>query len=628
ADLIVTPTPLAARRIYVRPSQAFSLRAVVQNIGNARADGPFNVAVYRSNDATVDASDTQIDTYALASLNSHASNTADRALTAPAASGTYYLAVLADDTNVVNESSEVNNSGSVITLVVGEPDLQVHFGAFTLPTMLVPGDRLSVPLVITNAGTIPAAGTLTNDIYASIGLTPNPGDQLLASVTRAVNLAPGASVTVSVSVSITDALPLATWHILADVDTTNAVLESDETNNTVATAATFDQVWRFGTFGSRRGVKLAVHDGGGTLVTFTASGPGWGGVNLVAPGFNVTMTDSTASTSVKVATDGPATGLNDVTIPGSFGTLNAKAALNGTLDVAGSIASIALGDLTDALIDLHTNGGIVIDPGTRVALSLGALSNSVIDAGDEPIRSLKALEWLDAGGPADTLSAPSIGSVAIRGQRATSSLPFLSGDFEPNLTTPGTIGAATIAGTLRNTWAALSVSSLKAANLTAATLTLSQTVDPKLLALGKLTVTQWMTDSRLLAAGNIGPVTLAGVTGSDIFASVAPQPHGLPDPTTDILPLPHARIKSVTVTGKVVDGLGHSTIDSNFAAYSLGAFNLANALATNIPPTPWGLAAHSLDSYKYHEIGLTYTWQPALDPVPTVPGGDFQVSLA
>ncbi|MCY2930133.1 MAG: hypothetical protein NTV86_11695, partial [Planctomycetota bacterium] len=540
-------------------------------------------------------------------------------------------AVHADDTDVVNESLETNNWGSVITLIVGEPDLQAAFGAsFNLPTMLVPGDRLNIPLVITNAGTIPAAGAVASDIYASIGLVPNVGDQLLASVTRSINLAPGASTTVTVSVSITEALALATWHILADVDTTNAVLESNEANNTVATAATFDQVWRFGAFAGRHGVKLVVHDGGGTLVTFAASGPGFGDVALVASGFDVTLTGDTASTNVTITTDGGRTTLHNVTVPGSMGKFTAKADLVGTFDVAGSIASISLGDVTDAQISLHTNGGLVISSSAKAALTLGAVSNSDVDAGDEPISSLKALEWLDSGGPADTLDAPAIGSITITGQKANPAkgLVFLAGDFEPALTAAGAVGKTAIAGTLRGAWNALSVASLKAANIDTATLTLSQTVDPKLSALGSLTVTQWMTDTRILAAGNVGAVSLAGVSGSDIFAAVVPQPHGLPDPTTAFVALPHARIKSVTVTGKVVDGLGHSLIDSDFAAYTLGAFNLANALATNVPSKAWGLAGHTLASYKYHETGLTYTWSIAMSPVPIVPVGDFAVSLA
>ncbi|MCY2925490.1 MAG: hypothetical protein NT031_08630, partial [Planctomycetota bacterium] len=431
ADLTVALTNAPAV-IYARPSAAFSLQTILRNIGNARADGPFDVAIYRSNDATVTAADTQIDTYALASLNAHATSTTTRALTAPAAPGTYYLAVVADDTNVVNESSEINNWSSVVTLVVGEPDLQVDLGSFTLPAMLVPGDKINVPLVITNAGAIPAVGTITNEVYASVGLTQNPGDQLLASVNRAISLAPGATLTLPVSIPVTDALPLATWHILAAVDTTNAVVESDETNNIDATAGTFDQVWRFGTFAARRGVKLVVHDAGGTLVTFTPSGPGWGSVALVAGGFNVTMTDSTSATGLKVTTAGPATSLND-----------------------------------------HTNGGVVTNPATQAALSLGALTNSVIDAGDEPIRSFKALQWLDGGGPADTLDAPAIGSISVTGQKANPAkgLLFLPGDFEPALTTPGAVGASTIAGTLRNTWAALRVASLKAAALDTVTLT-------------------------------------------------------------------------------------------------------------------------------------------------------------
>ena len=623
ADLTVLDTPTKEQIIYARPGEAFEITSAIRNTGTARAEGPFNVTVYQSDDATVDTGDLAVDTYAIDALNASATDSSDRTLVAPLAAETYYLAVHADDGDAVAEGSETNNWGTVITLHVGEPDLTVALEPAALPAIVVPGDSYRVDVTVTNSGMIEASGKITTELYAAVGLAPGAGDQLLATVAgKSVKLAPGEATTLKVKIAITDALPQGTWHLLAATDTTDAIAEGDETNNFIATAGTFEQAWRFGTFADRRGAKLVVHDALGTEVTFSARGDGWGDVTLVAAWFDVTLHETDGKSSVKVAARKAGTDLHDVTVSGTLGGFAAAAALGGTFDAGGGIGKLAMDSLQDAAILLHTDPLEMLDPHMAATISLGSVRNSRLDAGDEPVKSLTVTEWLDDAGPADTFAAVSVDKLTAKAKKGAA-----TGDFEALMTVAGEVGNASISGAVRGQWDAASVASMRVGTMDNLVMNLTQLPDPRQEALGRLTVDEWMTDSRILSAGNVGKVALGAISGSDIFASVIPQPHALPDPATAFIGLPHARIDSVKVSGKVTDASGHSTIDSNIAAWDLGSVDLTNALASNVPPAAWGLAGHTLERYSYRETGLKYKWDADLSPVPNLPGGDFTVLL-
>ena len=75
---------------------------------------------YRSTDATIATSDTQVGTDAVAGLAAAGSSSQSVDLTAPDTSGTYYYGACVDA--VTDESDTTNNCSSSVTVTVPEPD--------------------------------------------------------------------------------------------------------------------------------------------------------------------------------------------------------------------------------------------------------------------------------------------------------------------------------------------------------------------------------------------------------------------------------------------------------------------------------------------------------------------------
>lgn len=91
---------------------AVSISDSIQNNGNKAATG-FYVKYYLSADETISTSDILLGQRSVSGLAAGATNNGTKSVVIPAAvtSGTYYIGVIADATNLVAESDESNNSG-------------------------------------------------------------------------------------------------------------------------------------------------------------------------------------------------------------------------------------------------------------------------------------------------------------------------------------------------------------------------------------------------------------------------------------------------------------------------------------------------------------------------------------
>ena len=202
----------------------FTLSATVRNDGDESAAAT-TLRYYRSTDATITTSDTQVDTDAVAGLAAAGSSSQSVDLTAPATSGTYYYGACVDA--VTDESDTTNNCSSSVTVTVPEPDK---------PDLVV-----AVPTV-NDSG--PAAGA-TFTLSATVR---NDGDEASAATTLRYYRSTGAVITTSdtevgtdevgelaasgtsdESVSLTARLPAGTYYYGACVDAVTG--ESDTTNN-------------------------------------------------------------------------------------------------------------------------------------------------------------------------------------------------------------------------------------------------------------------------------------------------------------------------------------------------------------------------------------------------------------
>ena len=111
------------------PRNGFRLSATVRNDGDA-SSAATTLRYYRSTDATVTTSDTEVGTDVVEGLAASATSRKSIGLTAPAAAGTYYYGACVDV--VAGESATTNNcSGSVQVMVSeqgdgGQPATEVH----------------------------------------------------------------------------------------------------------------------------------------------------------------------------------------------------------------------------------------------------------------------------------------------------------------------------------------------------------------------------------------------------------------------------------------------------------------------------------------------------------------------
>jgi len=149
--------------------------------------------------------------------------------------GAYFLLACADDKREVEEAAESNNCRAAAAVVqVGRPEL-VTTAVSEPPAAADPGGKFSVTDTVRNPGALPAAASRTR-YYLSLDALKNSGDKLLGGSRAVASLAPGASSTGTVLVTVPASTPSASYFLLACADGNGAVAEADETNNCRASA--------------------------------------------------------------------------------------------------------------------------------------------------------------------------------------------------------------------------------------------------------------------------------------------------------------------------------------------------------------------------------------------------------
>ena len=94
---------------------SFTLRATVRNAGDGRSAAT-TLRYYRSSDATISTSDTEVGTDAVSALAGSGTNAESVSLTAPSSAGTYYYGACVD--TVAGESDTTNNCSSAVRVTV------------------------------------------------------------------------------------------------------------------------------------------------------------------------------------------------------------------------------------------------------------------------------------------------------------------------------------------------------------------------------------------------------------------------------------------------------------------------------------------------------------------------------
>ena len=155
--------------------QSFTLSATVSNAGNGQSAAT-TLRFYRSDDATISASDTEVGSHVVGGLA--ASGTSDHSidLTAPSSAGTYYYGACVDA--VSGESVTGNNCSPGVTVTVGAPDLVV--GASVSNDRPTSGASFRLSATVRNQGKGHSAAT-TLRFYRSTDATISASDTEVGS---------------------------------------------------------------------------------------------------------------------------------------------------------------------------------------------------------------------------------------------------------------------------------------------------------------------------------------------------------------------------------------------------------------------------------------------------------------
>ena len=225
-DLAVTAA--SASEAELSPGEAFDLRATVGNRGGTGASAT-TLRYYRSADAAITTSDTQVGTDAVAALAAGATSAESLTVNAPTAPGTYYYGACADA--VAEETNTSNNCSAAVAVKVTEPpprpDLVVT-AASASEAELSPGEAFELTATVGNRGGDASATTLR--YYRSADASITAGD---AEVGTDAVAALAAGATSAGSLTLNAPTTAGTYYYGACAD---AVAEETNTSNNCSAA--------------------------------------------------------------------------------------------------------------------------------------------------------------------------------------------------------------------------------------------------------------------------------------------------------------------------------------------------------------------------------------------------------
>jgi subtilase family serine protease len=212
--------------------QTLDVQADLRNAGDTDATGPFTVKIFFNNADTLDGSETELDTFDIASLAAGAQSQNARTLTLPGTGtdGNYFLIMQIDSADAVSESDELNNL-FVMPIPLGTSDLDLQIADFSWPTELIfeAGGFYPLTTSILNNGT-GTAFNLETRVVLSTDNTFDAADTVVAS--RFIGaLGPGATDTQDMNVNLPPDLTEGTYYLALITDPENLFHESNETNN-------------------------------------------------------------------------------------------------------------------------------------------------------------------------------------------------------------------------------------------------------------------------------------------------------------------------------------------------------------------------------------------------------------
>jgi hypothetical protein len=398
------------------------------------------------------------------------------------------------------------------------------------------------------------------------------------------------------------------------------------------------------TSGSRAIVTL--HGQGTATVNFNGTGLSQGasanGIAVTGSAValdTISLTGTGLSTTLQISTVGraPVT-IGGITSSGVMAAIQAPGVVvNGDLTTTGWVHQVNLAGATNGTINIgpsHIDGGLSLNVGT-------ATDENLVSA--IRIANLTAGQWSSTTGSGDSITAPQVMNVHVRGT------------FDPDLNVSGIPGAQVAlqtfsagavtagtwsvgghvhivqAGSIASGWTASVAGMVDRFNvlhdatinftapavgnfavhgsLSDSTISLTQPLTAAGYNVSNLFVGGAMLNSNVVAGGSINTVSAARMQDSGIYAGlVSPN---LPATTADFGNT--AQIRSVTLHRSAA---GPSFTGSNIAAYQLGNVILGTVQMAN-GGTPFGLAAHSIQSITLTDQATNHSLHASNIPTTT-----------
>ncbi len=232
ADLLATNLSVAPST--VPPGATVTLTLTILNQGTVTA-GAATHEIRFSDDTVIDESDPLLATLVTSSLTPGGSAQFTLSVTIPvtSAAGQKYIGIRVDATNEVPETNENNNIALLPLMITGGSGADLVPTDFNLsPTVVPAGGTITVTVTIRNQGSAPAPQA-THEIRLSPDSLIDASDTFLTGFITG-QLAPGAAVTFTINTLIPADTPAGGWFVGTIADATDQVVETDETNNTVA----------------------------------------------------------------------------------------------------------------------------------------------------------------------------------------------------------------------------------------------------------------------------------------------------------------------------------------------------------------------------------------------------------
>ncbi|MBZ4423318.1 CARDB domain-containing protein [Myxococcus sp. RHSTA-1-4] len=207
----------------------------VHNNGTGGAQPSWNDNVFLSTDETYGTGDVQVTSVSRGTaVAPGASYSVTKTATLPnVAAGSYFFLFRTDHNANLLEADETNNGWTAVPVTVTSADLVP--GTLTAPASANPGASFTVSWTVTNASASgDAHPSWTDQLYLSTDATCCTGDTSLGTVNRNTALAPGASYTASRTVTVPATLAPGSYQLFLSVDRNAALQESDETNNVIS----------------------------------------------------------------------------------------------------------------------------------------------------------------------------------------------------------------------------------------------------------------------------------------------------------------------------------------------------------------------------------------------------------